>query len=64
MRLEHIEGEEGIHEIRKVKIYCELIPLECGYIVKDVKNRKYKIIERKNKEDGKRRNKMLNKSRR
>lgn len=37
MRLEHIEGEEGIFEIKRVKVYCEVIPLECGYIVKDVK---------------------------
>lgn len=49
MRLEHIEGEEGIFEIKRVKVYCEVIPLECGYIVKDVKNRKYKLIERKSK---------------
>lgn len=46
MSLEKIEGQEGLFEIYKVKIYCKLIPLECGYIVKDIKNREYKIIEK------------------
>lgn len=47
MSLENIEGEEGLFEVKKVKIWCEIILLESGYISKDVKNNKYKLIERK-----------------
>ena len=64
MSLENIEGEEGLFEVKKVKIWCEIILLECGYISKDIKNRKYEIIERKNRKYEKRRCKKFNKSRR
>lgn len=64
MSLENIEGEEGLFEIKKVKIWCEIILLESGYISKDVKNNKYKLIERKYKKNEKRRNKKSNTSRR
>ena len=64
MSLENIEGEEQLFEVKKVKIWCEIILLERGYISKDVKNNKYKLIERKYKKNEKRRNKKSNTSRR
>lgn len=64
MSLENIEGEEGVFEVKKVKIWCEIILLESGYISKDIKNNKYKLIERKYKKNEKRRNKKSNTSRR
>lgn len=64
MSLENIDGEEGLFEVKKVFIWSEVILLECGYISKDVKNNKYKLIERKYKKDGNRRNKKSNRSRR
>lgn len=36
MSLENIEGEEGLFEVKKVKIWCEIILLESGYISKDI----------------------------
>ena len=63
MSLENNEGEEGLFEVKKVKIWCEIILLESGYISKDLKNNRYKLIERKYKKDGKRRkNKKSNRS--
>lgn len=64
MSLENIDGEEGLFEVKKVFIWSEVILLESGYICRDVKNNKYKLIERKYKKDGKRRNKKSNRSRR
>lgn len=62
MSLENIEGEEGLFEVRRAKIMCEVIPLEIGYISRDINNRKYKIIEKKGEKNEKRRNKKSNTS--
>lgn len=65
MSLENIEGEKGLFEVRRAKIMCEVIPLEIGYISRDINNRKYKIVERKSKKNEQRKgNKKSNRSRR
>lgn len=63
MNLENIEGEEGLFEVRKIKILYEIIPLECGYLNKIISKRKYEIIERKYEKNG-RKSKNRNTSRR
>lgn len=41
-----IEGQEGIFEIRKTKLMYEVIPLEKGFLKKDLNTRELKIIEK------------------
>lgn len=40
-----IEGQEGIFEIRKMKLKYEVIALEKGFLKKDLDTREIKIIE-------------------
>lgn len=41
-----IEGQEGIFEIRKMKLMYEVIALEKGFLKKDLKTREIKIIRK------------------
>lgn len=43
-RYNEIEGEEGIFEVRKMKLMYELIPLETGILKKNLDTREIKII--------------------
>ncbi len=46
MSFERIEGENGVFEVRKVKLLYEIIPLEIGYLKKNLDTSKFEIIEK------------------
>ncbi len=47
-----IEGQEGLFEIKKVKLMYEVIPLEKGFLKKNLNTREIKIFKEE-KENGK-----------
>lgn len=42
-----IEGEEGLFEIRKIKLMYEVIALECGFLKKNLNTREINLIEKR-----------------
>lgn len=46
MNFERIEGENGVFEVRKVKLLYEIIPLEIGYLKKNLDTNKIEIIKK------------------
>ncbi len=47
MGFEKIDGENGIFEVRKIKVMYEIITLECSYLKKNLDTNKFEIIKLK-----------------
>lgn len=45
-RYNEIEGQEGIYEVRKMKLMYEITTLECGFLKKDLSTRETNLIEK------------------